>query len=69
MILKLSNEEEQVLKFMFKDSRINDLPPAIKDVALEIKRVVDNSDGFKKIKEYDVYTLNPAWKHCENCDE
>ena len=48
MILKLNNEEEQVLKFMFKDERINDLPPAIKDVALGIKRVVDNSDGFKK---------------------
>lgn len=50
MILKLNNEEEQVLKFMFKDERINDLPPAIKDVALGIKRVVDNSDGFKKSK-------------------
>ena len=68
MILKLNNEEEQVLKFMFKDERINDLPPAIKEVALEIKRVVHNPNKVG-IKEYIVHTLNPAWKHCENCDE
>jgi len=68
MILKLNNEEEQVLKFMFKDERINDLPPAIKDVALEIKRVVHNPNKVD-IKEYSVYALNPAWKNCENCDE
>jgi|TARA_B100001094_G_C17926844_1_gene668723 hypothetical protein len=68
MILKLNNEEEQVLKFMFKDERINDLPPAIKDVALEIKRVVHNPNKVG-IKEYSVHALNPAWKHCDNCDE
>ena len=48
MILKLSNEEKQVLKFMFKDERINDLPPAIKDVALEIKRAVQNPTEVTK---------------------
>jgi hypothetical protein len=68
MILKLNNEEEQVLKFMFKDERINDLPPAIKDVALEIKRVVHNPSKVG-IKEYTVHALNPARKNCENCDE
>jgi|TARA_R100001463_G_scaffold7889_2_gene24803 hypothetical protein len=68
MILKLNNEEEQVLRFMFKEHRLNSLPPAIKDVALEIKRVVDNPDKAN-IKEYDVQALNPAWKNCENCDE
>jgi|TARA_R110000796_G_scaffold66758_1_gene153454 hypothetical protein len=68
MILKLSNEEKQVLKFMFKDERINDLPPAIKEVALEIKRAVQNPTEVTK-EQYEEHTLNPSRKHCENCDE
>ena len=68
MILKLTNEEEQVIKFMFKENRINDLPPAIKEVALEIKRAVNNPTKVNK-EEYKEHTLNPSWKHCENCDE
>jgi len=68
MILKLTNEEEQVIKFMFKENRINDLPPAIKEVALEIKRAVNNPTKVAS-QEYKEHTLNPTWKHCKNCDE
>jgi len=68
MILKLSNEEEQVIKFMFKEQRIGDLPPAIKDVALGIKKAINNPRKVTK-KQYEQHALNPVWRNCENCDE
>jgi len=69
MILKLTSEEEQVIKFMFKENRINDLPPAIKEVALEIKRAVNNPTKVASEEYKKHISLNPTWKHCENCDE
>jgi len=70
MILTLSNEETEVMRYMFRDSRVDSLPPQIKPVALQIKDALSNSrkvdaEQYKKITT----AINPKWKDCKNCDE
>ena len=66
MMLKLNQEEKQVLKYIFKSRYVRELPPAIKSVALDIKRAINNPT---KVTEQEYIGLNPTWKHCENCDD
>tara|TARA_R100001510_G_scaffold48999_1_gene47121 strand:+ start:34 stop:234 length:201 start_codon:yes stop_codon:yes gene_type:complete len=66
MMLKLNNEETQVLKYIFKSRFVRELPPAIKNVAVEIKKAIDKPTIVTE-KEYTGF--NPTWKHCENCDD
>ena len=42
MMLKINQEEKQVLKYIFKSRYVRELPPAIKNVALDIKRAINN---------------------------
>jgi len=65
-MLKLNPEEKQVLKHIFASHYVRKLPPAIKNVALDIKRAMDNPT---KVTEQEYIGLNPTWKHCENCDD
>ena len=66
MMLKLNPEETQVLKYIFKSHWVKRLPPAIKEVAFDIKKAMDNP---KQVTEQEYIGLNPTWKHCENCDD
>ena len=66
MMLKINQEEKQVLKYIFKSRYVRELPPEIKNVALEIHRAICNP---KKVTEQEYIGLNPTWKHCENCDD
>jgi hypothetical protein len=55
---------------MFRDSRVDNLPPQIKPVALQIRKALSNSrkvdaEQYKKITA----AINPKWKDCKNCDE
>ena len=42
MMLKINQEEKEVLKYIFKSRYVRELPPAIKNVALDIKKAMDN---------------------------
>mgnify|MGYP000856132821 FL=1 len=66
MMLKLNPEETQVLKHIFESHYVRKLPPAIKNVALDIKKAMDNPT---RVTEQEYVGLNPNWKHCENCDD
>ena len=66
MMLKINQEEKQVLKYIFKSRFVRELPPAIKDVALDIKKSINNPT---KVTEEEYVRLNTNWKHCENCDD
>jgi len=66
MMLKINQEEKQVLKYIFKSRFVRELPPAIKNVALDIKRAINNPT---KVTEKEYVGLSPTWKHCENCDD
>ena len=66
MMLKINQEEKQVLKYIFKSRFVRELPPAIKDVALDIKKAINNP---AKVTEEEYVRLNTNWKHCENCDD
>lgn len=66
MMLKINQEEKQVLKYIFKSRFVRELPPAIKSVALDIKKAINNPT---KVTEQEYTTLSPTWKHCENCDD
>ena len=66
MMLKINQEENQVLKYIFKSRFVRELPPAIKDVALDIKKAINNP---AKVTEEEYVRLNTNWKHCENCDD
>ena len=66
MMLKINQEEKQVLKYIFKSRYVRELPPAIKNVALDIKKAINNPT---KVTEQEYVGLNPTWKHCENCDD
>ncbi len=66
MMLKINQEEKQVLKYIFKSRFVRELPPAIKDVALDIKKAINNPT---KVTEEEYVRLNTNWKHCENCDD
>ena len=66
MMLKINQEEKEVLKYIFKSRYVRELPPAIKNVALEIKKAMDNPT---RVTEQEYVGLNPTWKHCENCDD
>ena len=70
MILKLSNEEAEVMRYMFLDSRVDNLPPQIKPVALEIKKALRQSKKVD-VKQYEqmINAINPKWSNCENCDD
>tara|TARA_R100001443_G_scaffold96702_1_gene103559 strand:+ start:1944 stop:2141 length:198 start_codon:yes stop_codon:yes gene_type:complete len=65
-MLKINQEEKQVLKYIFKSRFVRELPPAIKDVALDIKKAINNPT---KVTEEEYVRLNTNWKHCENCDD
>ena len=66
MMLKINQEEKEVLKYIFKSRYVRELPPAIKNVALDIKKAMDNPT---RVTEQEYVRLNPNWKHCENCDD
>ncbi len=66
MMLKINQEEKQVLKYIFKSRFVKELPHAIKVVALDIKKAINNP---KQVTEEEYVRLNPTWKHCENCDD
>ena len=66
MMLKINQEEKEVLKYIFKSRYVRELPPAIKTVALDIKKAMDNPT---RVTEQEYVGLTPTWKHCENCDD
>ena len=71
MMLKLNPEETQVLKYILRSHWVKRLPPAIKEVAFDVKNAMEKPKVVTQ-EEYVWYKnngLNPTWKHCENCDD
>jgi hypothetical protein len=66
MMLKLNPEETQVLKYILRSHWVKRLPPAIKEVALDVKSAMEKP---KIVTQEEYVRLNPNWKHCENCDD
>jgi hypothetical protein len=65
-MLKLNPEETQVLKYILRSHWVKRLPPAIKEVALDVKSAMEKP---KIVTQEEYVRLNPNWKHCENCDD
>ena len=66
MMLKLNQEETQVLKYILRSHWVKRLPPAIKEVAFDVKNAMEKP---KVVTQEEYVGLNPNWKHCENCDD
>jgi hypothetical protein len=66
MMLKLNPEETQVLKYILRSHWVKRLPPAIKEVAFDVKNAMEKP---KVVTQEEYVRLNPNWKHCENCDD
>jgi len=66
MMLKLNPEETQVLKYILRSHWVKRLPPAIKEVAFDVKNAMEKP---KIVTQEQYVGLNPNWKHCENCDD
>tara|TARA_B000000609_G_C24028247_1_gene269142 strand:+ start:282 stop:482 length:201 start_codon:yes stop_codon:yes gene_type:complete len=66
MMLKLNPEETQVLKYILRSHWVKRLPPAIKEVAFDVKNAMEKP---KVVTQEEYIGLNPNWKHCENCDD
>jgi len=69
ILLKLSEEEKEVIQFMFRQSKIDSLHPEVQKIAMNIKAVLDNPRKISSEEEYKELFLSPVWKSCENCDE
>tara|TARA_B100001939_G_scaffold258171_1_gene225050 strand:+ start:2222 stop:2419 length:198 start_codon:yes stop_codon:yes gene_type:complete len=65
-MLKLNPEETQVLKYILRSHWVKRLPPAIKEVAFDVKNAMEKP---KVVTQEEYVRLNPNWKHCENCDD
>lgn len=66
MILKLNPEETQVIKYILRSHWVKRLPPAIKEVAFDVKKAMEKP---KAVTQEKYIELNSNWKHCENCDD
>ena len=65
-MLKLNPEETQVLKYILRSNWVKRLPPAIKEVAFDVKNAMDKP---KLVTQEEYIGLDPNWKHCKNCDD